>query len=414
VDFLWVILALTLVRGVIYAVLNPPFGSPDELAHYEYVRALGSGAGDRGVESHQPVLYYALMVPAYWLTAGAAPETQDLAIRLASLPFLLGVVLFTWLAARRMAPGKPFVPVVAAALVGLHPQLAYIGASANNDNAANLMGAVLTYLVVQLLSGDVSRRTIFVMIFAVGASLVTKGQILPMAALSLLMGFGAALAAGSGEVRWALTTAGGLLAIAGALLLRTSGGAATLTDSSGVLSVVGELPKAQGLADQSGAGSLAFLFGSLWASFVVDSVQPNPVWYLGPTAVVVLAAVGHLARLAAPVRPNTAVSLHPIILRLALGSMVVGCLVAVYLRYLDSFRAPFPYAHETLLQGRFLFVALPALALLVADGLDALAGRLAGGRLVSRAVAAAVVGLAAFDLASLLSLSGWYGWLAAG
>ena len=62
---LYILLALTLVRGVLYAMLNPPFGSPDERAHFQYVQHLATGgAVARGAEGHQPVPYYALMVPA--------------------------------------------------------------------------------------------------------------------------------------------------------------------------------------------------------------------------------------------------------------------------------------------------------------------------------------------------------------
>ena len=138
--FLWILLALTLVRGILYAIFNPPFGSPDETEHFKYVAYLATGgaAGPIGAEQHQPVPYYALMVPAYWLTASYPDVLQNLAIRIASLPLLLGIVAFTWLAAREMAPNKPLIAVVATAFVALHPENTVIAASANNDTAANL------------------------------------------------------------------------------------------------------------------------------------------------------------------------------------------------------------------------------------------------------------------------------------
>ncbi len=296
VDFLWVLLAVTLVRGVIYAVLNPPFGSPDERDHVQYVRYLATfgRSGEAGVESSQPIPYYALMVPAYWLTAGQSTAIQDLAIRLASLPFLPGIVLFTWLAGRKMAPGKPFVPVVAAAFVGLHPQLAYIGASANNDNAANFMAAVLTYGVVSLFSSQPSRVSLAGTAAAIGAALMTKGQILPVvaAAVAVLLGRLGQRSFGVRSAKLYLYLAGGIgIAF---LALTTARGAGLAARAWHVLSVS---LSPQILADpiaQRGLDPFSYQFASFWGAFLGEALRPADPWYMAPLAILVLGAVGYL------------------------------------------------------------------------------------------------------------------------
>lgn len=413
VDFLWVVLALTLVRGVIYAVLNPPFGSPDEKPHFEYVANLATAgaSGPRGDEAYQPVPYYALMVPAYWLTAGASPEVQDLAIRLAGLPFLLGVVLFTWLAGRRMAPGKPFVPVVAAAFVGLHPQLAYIGASANNDNAANFMAAVLTYLMVTLLAGNAPRWAIPATAVAIGVALMTKGQILPVVAVCVAALLGVVVQrAVEARSTWLLLSIPAA-ALLSAIALSTKEGANHIERTRLALSTLEDWRAAVGIAERSGLEPLSYQFVSFWAAFLGESVHPAVIWYLLPGLVMASGLAGYAlggprAMWRVPWR------LAPIALRVFLGVALVGGFLPAYLVYLWVHRMPgYPWTLQQL-QGRYTLVSLATLALLVADGISSLPqGRVARPTLLS---VAALALLAAFDAGSIASLAGHHSWPASG
>ena len=400
------LLALALVRGLLYAVLNPPFASPDEQAHFQYVAYLATNgaSGPIGEEGHQPALYYALMVPAYWLTAGHPEAVQLLAIRIASIPFLLGTVLFTWLAARKMAPDKPFVAIVATAFVALQPELAYFSASANNDNAANFMAAVLTYLVVLLLRGKPGKWVIPAAAAAVGASLFTKSQILPIAAISGSVLAGCAIAQMRASGRWipilymivpVLLTAAALTGHADTQML-------AVATSAGSVLLDG---KAWGIAQQAGLQPFPYLFASFWASFVGESVGPADVWYLGPSAIVLLAAVGYSARLVSAMVGNP-LSRSGVMLCVALLCMLVGVWLVAYLRFLYNFQFPEYIWRFQVLQGRFLDVALVPLVLLVADGWGLLV------RQQLRALSSALI-LAAFvtlDASSLAVLASHYTW----
>ena len=404
---LWVLLALALVRGLLYAVLNPPFASPDELAHFQYVAYLATNgaSGPIGDEGHQPVLYYALMVPAYWLTSGQPEAVQLLAIRIASIPFLLGTVLFTWLAARKMAPSKPFVPIVAAALVALLPELAYFGASANNDNAANLVAALLTYLAVALISSGAYRWTAPVTAVAIGVSLVTKGQILPVVMIS------AAVLAGHTAVRtrppdrWKLALYAAVPLLLAAALLDGRAGERMMEVAATASSMLVDWPKASAMAQQSGTDPFSYMFTSFWAAFIGESVRPADRWYLVPAGVVLLGGAGYLVALVSG-STRRAASRSTVLLRTVLLGMLAGVLLTAYLRYLYNYQfADQPWRLQ-ILQGRFLHVAIAPLALLVGEGWGLLTP--------SRARAGAGWGilglLIAFDVASLVALASHYAW----
>ena len=404
---LWILLALALVRGLLYAVLNPPFGSPDEMTHFQYVAYLATNgaSGPIGAEGHQPVLYYALMVPAYWLTAGQPAAVQLLAIRIASIPFLLGTVLFIWLAARKMVPDRPIVPIVAAAFVALQPELAYFGASANNDNAANFMAAVLTWLVVVLTVGKSDRRVVLVTAVAIGISLVTKGQILPVTAISAVVLSGHLVLRTRPSDRWKLALAApASLAVAVALLAGRAGG--RMVDVAATASsMLVDWPKAWAMAQQSGTDPFSYMFTSFWAAFIGESVRPADAWYFVPAAVVMLAVAGYLVALLSHSIRRVA-SCPAVLLRIVLVGMLVGVLLAAYLRYLYNYQFEDQPWRLQILQGRFLHVAIAPLALLVGEGW----GLLTPARVRATAGWGVLGLLITFDVVSLAALALHYAW----
>lgn len=416
VDFLWVVLALTLVRGVIYAVLNPPFGSPDEGIHFQYVAHVATAgftdagaSGLRGSEGDKPVPYYALMAPAYRLSMGHSQEVQVLAVRMASIPLLLGTVHLTWLSARKMSRHKPFVAIIAAALVGLHPQLAYLGASVNNDNAANFMAAVLTYLAVSLLSGDNQRWVIPTTITAVGAALMTKGQILPLVAIvfTILLSHVTRRLVAT-RSRWWLACAISLTIVA-LMPLRTQEGMVISNRARDTLSVFLQLPETLELAKATTVEGLSYQFTSFWGAFLGESVHPSMLWYLGPGVVTALAPVGYLIRFSNCITHKSSVSKRKMSLLTVLALLIVAEWLAVYAGYLmvisPSFPYPFPWKLQ-MLQGRYLFTLLVPLSLIVAEGWSFLVGK--RDRVWP---CLAIIGvLAAFDADSIASLSSYYFW----
>lgn len=413
-SLLLVLLAVAVIRGVIYALLSPYLTGPDEEVHLEYVAYLATGgeSGERGSEGSQPPFYYLLMTPVHWLTMDWSSAAQLMMLRLASLSLVMGLVLFVWLAARRLVPGNPVVPVIAAAFVALHPQLAYIGSSLNNDNVANLMAAVLVYLAIALLTG--ARRWVFALApLALGGAVMSKGQILPMAALFALLLAGFALRGIRTARLWrpsVLISAGVALSVAGVLVLQAQlapGGAWFAEKAQHMLSNLELLPEAMENWEDAWPKASSYLYSSFWAAFIGESVKPDPRWYLLPSAVLVLGAAGYLWRGGTWLVRRTPVSAGAVLPRLVLVAIIAVSLVLPFLSFLRYAAESDEASYLLSLQGRYLFVLLPPLALLAADGWGLLLrGRTWGAYVVVGVVAALVI----FDVVAMTSLLNYYQW----
>ena len=193
-----VILALFVALGAVYSIVNPLFESPDEVWHYEYVRWLVEGNGlprpeEVGTapwhqEGSQPPLYYLL---AAAITSPIPTDNADQVIRynphaivgqadsfgnknimvhssaeawpwqgvaLAAhvarfFSLLLGAVtvLATYGAALAVFPGRRSIAAVAAALVAFNPQFLFLSAAVNNDMLVIAASAGGVWLAVHLL-----------------------------------------------------------------------------------------------------------------------------------------------------------------------------------------------------------------------------------------------------------------------
>jgi len=159
--------------GGLYAILTPAWETPDEPAHYNYVRQLANGrfpvmeAGDYdqdylitavfeahfspdypidpiSYEDWQPPLYYLLQTPVYQLSNG-----NLIAMRLFSLFIGAGVVVMAYLTARRVFD-EEWLVWTTAVFVALLPQHLAIMASVNNDSFAELIIATMLWLLVGL------------------------------------------------------------------------------------------------------------------------------------------------------------------------------------------------------------------------------------------------------------------------
>lgn len=168
--------------AILYATLTPPFEGPDSGGHFRYAVWLRTQSPFAPLDakttafSHeliqQPPLYYGLVALA---TSGmavsptlaldglnphypglshratlsppdAAPGAEGPA-RVAALVSLLGAllaVLATWGLVRQLLPGQPGLALAAAAVVGLNPQFLFAAANITNDTwaCATVTGAV--------------------------------------------------------------------------------------------------------------------------------------------------------------------------------------------------------------------------------------------------------------------------------
>lgn len=408
VRILWVLLGLTLVRGVIYALLNPPFGSPDERDHFQYVAHLATGgaSGPRGTEGNQPVPYYAMMVPAYWLTAGESAAVQNLAVRLLSVLLMMGPVLFAWLAARKLAPGNAAIAVLAASLVAFHPQFAYIGASANNDSVANFMAALLIYLTVSVLTTP-GRWTFPIAVVVSGAALMTKGQILPVLCVFLLVLVGCSVWRLRKARSWKLL----IFALTGTLFagfaLSSREGMILLDRAFSSFHLLKDgWVDAVGVVGRGGLESPSYQFASFWAAFLGEALRPATWWYALPATVTVLAPLGYYWHLKGKRERGLRIEWLRAMPWLVLAFMLAVQWLATYAYYLRVSIGPEHAWVLQALQGRYLFPVQVALALLVARGWSHLIERYCW----PHGALGVVSTLVAFDVASLMALTGFYCW----
>lgn len=392
----WLILVAYLLLALGYAVVTPTWQSPDEPAHFNYVRHVWQTRSlpilqpgdypadlleelkrlkwpaDRPVdavryESHQPPLFYLLATPVYGMaqTLGAGLRGSVIALRLVSV-VLGGFVLYVaWRVGRLSLPEAPTVVLTAVGLVAFLPMHLAVTAAINNDTLAELVLLLLLWLCLARVVGYVPQRRFIVLgALLVGAALLTKTTIY-VAAIALP-------AAAEGIAWWrrhrfGLAPALSVLALIylGALLLSAAwfGRNAAVYGSGDIFGwqrhdsiVVGQLTTRDYLAQVGLARGLreglATVFQSFWGIFGwMGAPFPYEIYWvlytLAALAVVglILYAVG---RWGWP-RPQ-----------FWLLGLVIACAVAGIVLYNFKF---------VQFQGRYLFSALTPIALFFALGL---------------------------------------------
>ncbi len=163
-----------LVAGALYARYTPAWQTPDEPAHYNYIRqVVETGccprieAGDWSseylgrltssrfapellgeldsvqYEDHHPPLYYLLASLVYRFSEG-----ELITLRLFSVLLGAGVAVLSYLVCRRVLPNQPQIALAAMALVAFLPQHLHMMSAVNNDALAELLvGLVLLWLL---------------------------------------------------------------------------------------------------------------------------------------------------------------------------------------------------------------------------------------------------------------------------
>jgi hypothetical protein len=112
--------------------------------------AANDGGGYSSSAAHGP-LYYLALVPGYLLARHGTVFTQLTLMRLISA--LLGALaaLFAFLIARELAPGRPWLAVLAGLLVVYEPMYGFISGSVNNDVGVSAAAAGAAFLLIRLL-----------------------------------------------------------------------------------------------------------------------------------------------------------------------------------------------------------------------------------------------------------------------
>jgi hypothetical protein len=112
--------------------------------------AADNGGGYSTSAAHGP-LYYLALAPGYLLARHGTAFAQLTLMRLSSA--LLGALaaLFAFLIVRELAPGRPWLAVLAGLLVVYEPMYGFISGAVNNDVGVNAAAAAVAFLLIRLL-----------------------------------------------------------------------------------------------------------------------------------------------------------------------------------------------------------------------------------------------------------------------
>lgn len=234
---LLLLLAAATVLGVAWALVVPPWQTPDEPAHFAYAQGIGErlelpgGEGSREVFSSEqelaaersnslqtagnlfarpewsrdeyqrwqradqklgdsaagdasgsgnparsnPPLYYVYEALPYVAVSSGDIFSRLYAMRVASLLSLLVAVVATWHLVGELLGRRPLLQLVGASMVGLQPMASFISASVNPDGLLIALFAVAMLLGVRVLRHGLTVGRGVSLAGAVGAAALTKG-----------------------------------------------------------------------------------------------------------------------------------------------------------------------------------------------------------------------------------------------
>lgn len=416
-----VILAIFLLLGFTYSIINPLFESPDEDLHFQYVRWLRQGHGLPPAQAMpalpmrqlaaQPPLYYLL---ADWLTLPidlsdaeqvirlnpyAAPNQTDavanvnhvihgpdlawpgrgtvLAMRvLRLLSLLLGAVTVaaTYGLAWQVFPNQPSIAQLAALFVACNPQFIFISASVNNDNLIIAATALILLLLARTLNRLPTTRRLVGLGLALGLATLTKQNALLLLPLTFIILTAFAMHERSWAYfwRWHGITFGLAFIVAGWWYVRNLLLSGNVFGLRSLFELLPPRPDWPSWNEFLWHGSRAWR--SFWALFGWLNVSP-PAWvYVVYNVLAISGAIGCLGALIVWWRFNRlrlverSASEH--LARAARGSalklwlLITWCLIV--------FVSVWGWATLYPPQGRYLFPAIVALAVLWAAGINTL------------------------------------------
>ncbi len=151
-------LATALTYGDVTPAWANPYARPgrtpaDAAIWQTYAAALPSGSASNGgftPAMRNPPLYYLYAALPYQATSGLGIFDQVFAMRLANIPALLAVVVFTWLLVGELFGRRRWLQALATIAVALEPQLVHMTAVVNPDVFLAGIWAAALYVIVVL------------------------------------------------------------------------------------------------------------------------------------------------------------------------------------------------------------------------------------------------------------------------
>lgn len=412
-----VLLVVFFATGLAYSLVVPPFETPDEIYHYAFARHLAEGnglpvqgpekTGPWEQEGSQPPLYYSLVALA---TAGIdqgglesfavqnprvnlgdphQPGNKNLMLFSALSRPLVGInlalhvgrwislvlgtltVFFTYLLARFAFPDDAWSRFLATALVATIPQFTFISASLSNDNMITVVSAA-TLVSLAVLGGRTAKKRILWwewlglgLLLGLGALSKLQGLgLLPLAAYTFTL-YARRQKAWGTSIQGAFWVGGVVLIVAGWWYIRNVLLYGDPFGTINLLSVTGE--RVEPLTLSGLYGELRGLQMSFWGIFGWFSIL-LPSWtYTIFELLTVLALSGAVIVLMGSLRASRGSKAPGEQIVNAVGiSWVWALLSLLLLAYWIS------VAQGS--QGRLLFPAISALAVVAAAGLGFWAG----------------------------------------
>lgn len=239
------LLLLTLLRGLLYVWLVPPWQHYDEPGHFEVAafrsqtgrypttrsvlpearRALAASMEEHRFWTRQglnppnlrlPVLpdlvisqaphmplYYILTVPAIRLAWPVDPLLGLFAGRMLSVLCLVGIVWLTWLTMQELFPRDECIQRAVPTVIAFLPPHVDIGSAFNNDELTSFFGTLFVFLMIRLLRRGPSLTRILFPVGALALGIATKRTAI-FAPFAFLAGIGWLLP--PPRLRWRVAT----------------------------------------------------------------------------------------------------------------------------------------------------------------------------------------------------------------
>ena len=222
-SLLYLILALALIRGLIYASLVPPWQAPDEPAQFERAKAALSAADWVSTSNNGPAWYgelarslftfqmwdfldsarppyspdsplsrYIVLYheaydgqygsrPTYaaigWpalLAPGQDITLQLYLVRLSTVLMNVGIIWLAYLTAKTIFPHDPFLFLGAPILILFNPQHSHLLATVNNGNLAELLATAALFILVRGIVKGFSWLSSLALLLCAGLAMWTK------------------------------------------------------------------------------------------------------------------------------------------------------------------------------------------------------------------------------------------------
>ncbi|WP_182353706.1 DUF2142 domain-containing protein [Flaviflexus huanghaiensis] len=334
------------------------FASVDPLHEVERSVPQFGGGGSVGVDqmTQHPPLYYGLAA-GYLTLLGADSwqwDGQLLALRILSALMVMWVVPSAIATARTLGLGRR-VSLAAGAAVFAVPQLAHTGSAVTNDSLFILSGALLTMACAKVLTRTPAARDVLLVGALLGLGLWTKATFIPF---GLVVGFSFLFSHGA-MPRTRKAVYAGAAGIVGLLI----GGYWWVRNLVlyGTIQPAGYPNEATDWAGEDPdpvdflTTALENLVGSFWGRFGWLELPMPPALVAGLTVIAAIMAIAGL-RAAKGRRPAL------IVLTLFVPVTILVLLIQAWMNYLHT-------GNVAGMQGRYLFPAVSALAVLVAFGI---------------------------------------------